>query len=224
MAETILIVEDEASLAEDLETYLRHEGYRTERASDGRRALELWRAARPNLILLDLMLPILDGFEVARRVRAESEVPIIMVTARLDEVDKLVGLGLGADDYVTKPYSPREVVARVKAVLRRTSGTIRLPEIYHIGRLEVDLIGFTAKCQGQALELTAGELRLLAVLARTPDVVRRRSELLAASSETEFSDERAVDTHIKNLRRKLGACGDVLETVRGVGYRLRGEA
>ena len=138
LTQTILIVEDEARLAEILGEYLLREGFRTERAKDGKRALELWRAARPDLILLDLMLPLIDGLEVARRVRAESDVPIIMLTARDEEVDKLVGLGLGADDYVVKPYSPREVVARVKAVLRRTNGADKLSVSYRVGALEVD--------------------------------------------------------------------------------------
>lgn len=220
---TILIVEDEVRLAEILENYLRREGFRTERARDGKRALELWRAARPDLLLLDLMLPELDGLEVARRVRAKSDVPIIMLTARDEEVDKLVGLGLGADDYVVKPYSPREVVARVKAVLRRASGQVMTPERFAAGDLEVDLGAYEARCRGKPLYLTSSELRLLAALAREPGQVQRRPELLAAVGNPErFADERAVDAHIKNLRRKLGECSAQLETVRGVGYRLRG--
>lgn len=223
MSGTILIVEDERRLAEILEDYLRREGFRTERAGDGRRALELWRAARPDLILLDLMLPELDGFEVARTVRAASDVPIIMLTARDEEVDTLLGLGLGADDYVVKPYSPREVVARVKAVLRRASGRVRPPEIYRVGGLEVDLDRYLARCDGAEVDLTPSELRLLAALARDPGRVLQRLELLAAAAEGDtLADERTVDAHVKNLRRKLGACGDRLETVRGVGYRLRG--
>jgi two-component system response regulator BaeR/two-component system response regulator AdeR len=220
---TILIVEDETRLAEILTDYLRREGFRAERARDGKRALELWRAARPDLILLDLMLPELDGLEVARRVRAESDVPIIMLTARDEEIDKLLGLGLGADDYVVKPYSPREVVARVKAVLRRVSGQATTPERFAVGGLEVDLGSYEARCRGESLHLTSSELRLLAALAREPGRVRRRPELLAAAGDPErFADERAVDAHVKNLRRKLGACRDQLETVRGVGYRLKG--
>jgi DNA-binding response OmpR family regulator len=203
-----------------LETYLRHEGYRTERAADGRRALELWRAARPNLILLDLMLPGLDGFEVARRIRAESGVPIIMLTARDEEVDKLVGLGLGADDYVTKPYSPREVVARVQAVLRRATGAVRAPEVYRVGQLEVDLEAYLARCAGEVLALTPVEVRLLAALARDAGAVKGRRELLTTAGADEFADERSVDSHVKNLRQKMGACAGMLETVRGVGYRL----
>jgi two-component system response regulator BaeR/two-component system response regulator AdeR len=218
----ILIVEDEARLAEILEDYLRREGFRTERAKDGGRALELWRAANPDLILLDLMLPVLDGLEVARRVRAESEVPIIMLTARDDEVDKLVGLGLGADDYVVKPYSPREVVARVKAVLRRAKGNLLPAEMYRVNGLEVDLGAFEARCDGELIDLTPSELRLLGLLAKEPNRVRVRSELLAVTGDAEsYADERTVDAHIKNIRRKLGGCGDRIETVRGVGYKLR---
>jgi two-component system response regulator BaeR/two-component system response regulator AdeR len=219
----ILIVEDETRLAEILEQYLRREGFQTERAKDGLRALELWRAAQPDMILLDVMLPQLDGFEVARRIRAESAVPIIMLTARAEEVDKLLGLGLGADDYVVKPYSPREVVARIKAVLRRSSGQLLAPEVYKVGGLELDLGKYLAKCQSEELDLTVVELRLLAVMAKEPGMVRTRPELLAGAGDGErFADERTIDAHVKNLRKKLGVCGAQIETVRGVGYRLRG--
>jgi DNA-binding response OmpR family regulator len=223
MSSTILIVEDETRLAEILEDYLKREGFRTERAKDGQRGLELWRAARPDLILLDVMMPVLDGFEVARRVRAESSVPIIMLTARADEVDKLVGLGLGADDYVVKPYSPREVVARVKAVLRRVSGQVLPPEVFKVGGIEVDVGQYVARCHGEEVSMTASEVRLLASLAKEPGIVKSRAELLAATGDAErFADERTVDAHVKNIRRKLNSCGEQLETVRGVGYRLRG--
>lgn len=223
MSGTILIIEDETRLAEILEDYLKREGFRTERAKDGQRGLELWRAARPDLILLDVMMPVLDGFEVARRVRAESSVPIIMLTARADEVDKLVGLGLGADDYVVKPYSPREVVARVKAVLRRANGQLLPPDLFTVGAIEIDLGQYIAKCHGQEIFMTASEVRLLASLAKEPGMVKSRAELLAATGDAErFADERTVDAHVKNIRRKLNRCGEQLETVRGVGYRLRG--
>lgn len=224
MSGTILVVEDESRLAEILEEYLRREGFRTEGARDGLRALELWRAARPDLILLDIMLPELDGREVARRIRAESAVPMIMLTALDDEVDRLVGLGLGADDYVVKPYSPREVVARVKAVLRRSGGAVMPQESFTVGALEVDAARYEARCAGRTLSLTVSELRLLALLAKVPGLVRNRTELSAAVGDPErFADERTVDAHIKNIRRKLGACADQVETVRGVGYRLRAE-
>jgi DNA-binding response OmpR family regulator len=222
MSATVLIVEDESRLGDILEEYLKREGYRTERAKDGERALELWRAARPDMILLDLMLPVLDGLEVARRIRAESSVPIIMLTARDDEVDRLLGLGLGADDYVVKPYSPREVVARVKAVLRRSSGQVQAQGIYRVGDLEVDLSRFEVRLADERVDLTTSEIKLLAVLAKEPGRVRMRPELLAATGDAErFADERTVDAHVKNIRRKLNSHGEMLETVRGVGYRLR---
>ncbi len=222
MSGTILIVEDETRLADVLEEYVRREGFKTERARTGTRALELWRAANPDLILLDLMLPELDGLEVARRVRAESSTPIIMLTARDDEVDKLVGLGLGADDYVVKPYSPREVMARVKAVLRRVQGAVVLPQSLRVGAIEVNLITFQVLIEGEDIPMTTAEVRILGLLAKEPSRVRLRSELLEQSGGTDsFADERTVDAHIKNIRKKLGIHGDLLETVRGVGYRLR---
>jgi len=222
MSGTILVVEDEGRLAEILEEYLRREGFRTERARDGLRAMELWRAAKPDLILLDIMLPGLDGREVAHRIRAESNVPIIMLTALDDEIDRLVGLGLGADDYVVKPYSPREVVARVRAVLRRSGEQVVTNESYTVGDLEIDAARFEVRCGGESLALTTSELRLLALLAKVPGLVRNRSELLAAAGDPQrYADERTVDAHIKNIRRKLGACAEQLETVRGVGYRLK---
>jgi DNA-binding response OmpR family regulator len=224
MSGTILIVEDETRLADVLEDYVRREGFKTERARTGLRALELWRAAAPDLILLDLMLPELDGLEVARRVRAESGTPIIMLTARDDEVDKLVGLGLGADDYVVKPYSPREVMARVKAVLRRTQGAVVPAQTLKVGALEVNLNTFEVSLDGSFVPMTTAEVRILALLAREPSRVRLRSELLEQSGGTDsFADERTVDAHIKNIRKKLGNHGDMLETVRGVGYKLRAE-
>ena len=221
LPQTILIVEDETRLADILEQYLRREGYHTERAATGPRALELWRAARPDLMLLDLMLPGLDGLEVARRVRAASALPIIMLTARGEEVDRLLGLGIGADDYVVKPYSPREVVARIRAVLRRAGGQVPAGEVVRVGELTVDTAAFRATWQGELLDLTAAELRLLALLMSDLGRVRVRAELLTTvSGPGALSDERTVDAHIKNLRRKLPATGPQVETVRGVGYRL----
>ena len=216
----ILIVEDEPRIAEVLERYLRAAGFAVERAGDGRRALELWRAANPDLILLDLMLPDVDGFEVARAVRRTSDVPILMVTARAEEADRLIGLGLGADDYIVKPFSPREVVARVRAVLRRAAGQVRAPVHHAVGDLTVDLDAFQARCGDAPLELSPAQLRLLAILAAQPGRAFRRAELLEGGSDG-FADERTVDAHVKNLRRRLGGCAGQLETVRGVGYRLK---
>lgn len=217
--ELILIVEDEPRIAEVLERYLRADGFRTERAGNGKLALELWRAANPDLILLDQMIPQLDGLEVLRRVRRESEVPVLFVTAKVEEMDRLIGLELGADDYILKPFSPREVVARVKVALRRAKGAVRPPEHYKLGDLEIDLEAFQARCNGEPLPLTPIHLRLLARMAAHPGRAFTRAELLDTIGEA-YLDERTVDAHIKNLRARMGPCGERLETVRGVGYRL----
>ena len=216
----ILVVEDEARIADVLERYLRAEGYATERANNGKQALELWRAFQPDLILLDLMLPEISGLDVARTIRAKSDVPIMMVTAKADEVDRLIGLELGADDYITKPFSPREVVARVRAVLRRTSGSTKPAQRWRVGPLEVNLDAFEASCGGAPVSLSPTQLRLLAALAAAEGRALSRHELLDELGDA-YVDERTVDAHIKNLRRRLGPCGEMVETVRGVGYRLR---
>ncbi|WP_293173790.1 response regulator transcription factor [Oceanithermus sp.] len=216
----ILVVEDEARIADILERYLRAEGFATERATNGRQALELWRAFQPDLILLDLMLPEISGLDVARTIRAKSDVPILMVTAKADEVDRLLGLELGADDYITKPFSPREVVARVRAVLRRAGGGARPAQRYRVGAIEVDLDAFEARCGGAPVSLSPTQLRLLAALAQAEGRALSRHELLDQLGEA-YVDERTVDAHVKNLRRRLGPCGAQIETVRGVGYRLR---
>ncbi len=216
----ILVVEDETRIADVLERYLRAEGFATERATTGRRALELWRAFQPDLILLDLMLPEISGIEVARTIRTRSDVPILMVTAKAEEVDRLLGLELGADDYITKPFSPREVVARVRAVLRRAGGRGRAQRIYRAGAIEVDLDAFEARCGGQPAALSPTQLRLLAALAQAEGRALSRHELLDQLGEA-YVDVRTVDAHVKNLRRRLGPCGALIETVRGVGYRLR---
>ena len=221
MNERILVVEDEPRIGDVLERYLKAAGYLVERASSGRRALELWRAAAPDAILLDLMIPDMDGLEVARRVRASSDVPLLMVTAKAEEVDRLVGLELGADDYISKPFSPREVVARLRAVLRRSSGGLRHAQRFVVGALEVDLEAFEARCAGEPLQLSPTQLRLLGTLAAQPNRAFHRSELLEALHDP-TADVRTVDAHVKNLRQRLNACSEQLQTVRGVGYRLRG--
>ncbi len=218
----VLVVEDEPEIAEILEGYLRRDGYRTERAGDGRSALNLYRAAKPDLILLDIQIPELDGLEVLRRVRSDGNTPVIMVTARTEDLDKLLGLELGADDYITKPFSPREVVARVKAVLRRAHPAEGPKPVLRAGPLEVDAEQVVARVGGARLELTPTEFRLLEALARSPGRAFSRAELLEAAHPDSDALERVVDVHMKNLRKKLEAAGapSLLETVRGVGYRL----
>ena len=219
---TILIVEDEADILETVELYLRSDGYKTECERTGTRALELWRAAQPDLLVLDIGLPQLDGLEVLRRVRAESALPIVMLTARAEEVDELLGLGLGADDYLTKPFSPRVLLARVKAVLRRLEAAEDSDAPLRVGPLEVDPYRVAVTAHGQLVPLTPTEFKLLHYLARTPERAVSRLELFEAALPASDALERAVDIHIKNLRAKLAAAGadGLIETVRGVGYRL----
>ncbi|MEM6428816.1 MAG: response regulator transcription factor [Deinococcota bacterium] len=217
----ILIVEDERDLASSLELYLKNSNYRTERAHDGEEALTLFRAARPDLILLDVMMPKKDGFEVLKTIRAESTTPVIMLTAKVEEIDKLLGLGLGADDYLVKPYSLREVVARIQAVLRRSQADPE-PDVVRLGLLEVDSYSHCARVDGRMLNLTPTEYRLLHHLARTPGRVISRAELMEAAMPESDALESAVNVHLKNLRQKLAEHGiaDMLVTVRGMGYRL----
>jgi DNA-binding response OmpR family regulator len=225
----ILVVDDETKIVSLVRAYLEREGYQVLEAADGQQALEAFRRESPDLIVLDLMLPKIDGLEVCRQVRRTSSVPVIMLTARDEDADKLVGLELGADDYMTKPFSPRELVARVRAVLRRsrpaetaTPSTTRLT----LGELVLDEERFEAACHGNALSLTPAEFRILSALARTPGRVLSRAQLLdMALGETYEGYERTVDVHIKNLRHKLAAagagegCGIV--TVYGVGYKIK---
>jgi two-component system response regulator AdeR len=217
----ILVVEDEPEIAEVLEAYLRREGYRTERAGDGGRGLDLFHAARPDLMLLDIMLPGMDGLEVLRRVRTSSQTPVIMLTARAEDIDKLLGLELGADDYVVKPFSPREVVARVKAVLRRSQHD-EPRNLFRLGALELDTKQFLVAISGKRLDLTPTEFRLLECLIRDPGRAFTRAELIEVALPDSDALERVVDAHLKNLRRKLDVAGvgEMLETVRGIGYRL----
>lgn len=218
---TILVIEDDRDIAELVELYLRNDGYKTERAGDGIRALELWRAAQPDLVLLDIGLPSLDGLDVLRRIRQESSVPVIMLTARTEEIDELLGLGLGADDYVTKPFSPRTLLARVKAVMRRgTEPTEQKP--IRVGSLDVDDYRVTTTYDGNDVHLTPTEFKIVHHLAKTPGRAVSRQELSEVAMPDSDSLERAIDVHMKNLRQKLAEVGggNVIETVRGVGYRL----
>ena len=220
----ILIVEDEPKIARLLEDYLRTRGgYHCRSVHRGDEAIDAFHADSPDLVLLDLMLPGLDGIEVCKRLRAESSVPIIMVTARIEEIDRLLGLELGADDYICKPFSPREVVARVKAVLRRTitSGDDHAPP--EVG-LVLDRERFSASLHGTPLDLTPVEFALLETLQERPGVVLTREQLLDHMyDDYRVVSDRAVDTHIKNLRKKLAVIDPALqliESIYGLGYRF----
>ncbi len=217
----VLIVEDEPRIAEVLEAYLRRDEFRTERAADGERALELHRIVAPDLVLLDIQIPKRDGLEVLRELRSKHFTPVILLTARAEDIDKLLGLSLGADDYVVKPFNPQEVVARVKAVLRRI-GMKAPQQPIRLGILEVDLNATLAKVGGTRLDLTLTEFKLLEAMATQPNRSFARSELLEIALPDSEALERVVDMHVSNLRRKLEGAGakDMLETVRGVGYRL----
>ncbi len=219
----ILVVEDEPKLAALLADYLRAAGHEPECVADGSAVLAAWQARRHELILLDLMLPGVDGLSLCRALRAQSSVPILMLTARADEADRLLGLELGADDYIAKnPFSPREVLARVKAVLRRSRAAASPPALPQ-APLQLDEGGRRASWQGQLLDLTPIEFRLLRVLAGQPGRLYERAQLLELVHEDSRQvTERAVDSHIKNLRRKLeqaGAGSERIRAVYGAGYR-----
>ena len=212
----LLIVEDEDAIADPLAEGLRREGFAVERVSTGQAALE---SPEPDLVLLDLGLPDLDGFTVARKLRSRSDVPIIIVTAKSEEVDRVVGLELGADDYVVKPFGFRELLARIRAVTRRTHERPS-PRSARIGALELDVRGRRARLGGRELDLTPKEFDLLALLASEPGAVVSRSEILQEVWQTTwYGSAKTIDVHIASLRRKLGRA-DLIETVRGVGYRL----
>jgi len=218
------VIEDEPKLAELLCVYLEAAGFEARRLGDGLEAAREVRDWSPALVLLDLMLPGKDGLDVCREIRAFSAVPIIMVTARVEEIDRLLGLELGADDYICKPYSPREVVARVKAVLRRSRPDATAgQEAARAAGLVIDEDAYRAQLDGTALELTPVEFRLLALLASAPGRIFSRDQVLdRLYDDHRVVTDRTVDSHVKNLRRKLGAIrpGDLIRSVYGVGYRL----
>jgi two-component system alkaline phosphatase synthesis response regulator PhoP len=220
----VLVVDDDPKVCETLDRYLAHAGYTTASALDGVRALELARTFAPDLIVLDLMLPEIGGLDVCRTLRETSAVPIIMLTARSTEADKLTGLKSGADDYLTKPFSPRELVARVEAVLRRAPASGGTPCVV-AGALTIDSACCEATIGGALLPLTATELRLLLAMARAPGRVFRRDELAGLALGDDFEGlDRTIDAHIKNLRRKVAAVhagdGIGIVTVFGIGYKL----
>jgi DNA-binding response OmpR family regulator len=221
----ILVVEDETKIARLVRDYLEHAGFEAEVVGDGDAALASARRSRPDLVVLDLGLPGRDGLDVARVLRRTSSVPIVMLTARGDEIDRVVGLELGADDYVVKPFSPKELVARVRAVLRRTQAAqAGGPEVLRVADVEVDLPRMRVSVGGRPVELTPTEFQLLAALMREPGRVFTRGQLLDAVHGVAFeSYERAIDAHVKNLRKKLEPAPGrprYLLTVHGVGYRF----
>jgi two-component system alkaline phosphatase synthesis response regulator PhoP len=228
---TVLVVDDERNLLDLVEGYLKTEGFTVATAMDGPSAVETARQIRPDLIVLDVMLPGFDGVEVCRRIRQFSDTYVLMLTARGEEMDKVVGLAVGADDYVTKPFSPRELVARVKAMLRRPrSGGAEqdeLPPTHRFGDLTIDEAKHEVAVGGATVPLTAREFALLASLAAQPGRVFTRAQLLERVWGTEYYDEHVVDVHVANLRHKLEddpAHPTYVETVRGVGYRFAAQS
>ncbi len=221
---TILVVDDEPKIATLARDYLEHAGFAVLTAADGPTALTTIRQRRPDLVVLDLGLPGLDGLDVTRELRRDSTIPIVMLTARDDELDKLLGLELGADDYLTKPFSPRELVARVRAVLRRADRPPDAAETIRTGDVVLDLPRMRAEVAGTAVDLTPTEFQLLATLAARPGRIFTRAQLLDALHGVAFETyERAIDSHVKNLRRKLEPDQRrprYVLTVYGVGYRF----
>lgn len=230
---TVWIVEDEQRIAQVLATYLKQAGFQVTHLSQGKTLVERVRSDAPALILLDVTLPDDDGMELCKRIRGFSAVPIIMVTARAEEIDRLLGLELGADDYICKPFSPREVVARVKTVLRRAqtppdeSGTDRGRSRYRCAGFEVDCDEFRASLDDVALSLTPKEFRMLAAFVSHPDRVLSRDQLMDRMyDDEEFFSDRMIDSHLKNLRRKIAAVRPGLaciQTIYGIGYRFNTE-
>ena len=224
MPQRILIVDDERKLVQGLAGYFQQAGFETLTAYDGRTALAIARRDQPDLIVLDLMLPELDGMEVCRQIRRFSGVPIMMLTARVEETDMLIGLEIGADDYITKPFSPREVVARARAVLRRARGALGPANVLRGGDITLDVERRTVQVAGRPVDLTPTEFELLAALMRNPGRPLSRSQLLDATQGDAYAGyERTIDAHIKNLRRKIEpdpANPRYILTVFGVGYKF----
>jgi len=227
MAATILIIEDEVELVQVLRDYMERAGFRVLAASTGPSGLSQYQHSRPDLVLLDLNLPGMDGLDVARQIRRSSQVPIIMITARVEESDRLIGLELAADDYILKPFSAREVVSRVRAVLRRVQPAPEEPQRVRASDVEIDLARHVVTVGGRAVDLTPTEFALLTTVARQPGRAFTRLQLLQATQGTTYEGyERTIDAHIKNLRAKIEPDPRhprYVQTVFGVGYRFSGE-
>ena len=218
---TILVVDDEPNIIELCKLYLEQESYRVEAATNGTEALLKLDAVHPNLVILDLMLPDIDGFEVCRQIRKKSDVPILMLTARKEDVDKIVGLELGADDYLTKPFNPRELTARVKAVLRRYQAGSKPGEILEVGNLRIDLSRHEVTIEGTSVKLRTKEFALLATFAQNLGMVLPREKLLELVWGFDYYGEtRTVDVHVNHLREKMAQANVLIETVRSIGYKM----
>ena len=221
MANTILVVDDEKNIVQLARLYLGNEGFHVEEAYDGRQALEKARALSPDLIVLDLMMPEMDGLSVCRELRKTSNVPVIILTARGDDVDKIVGLEIGADDYMTKPFNPRELVARVKAVLRRTQGSVEPEAILEVGDIRLDPGRREVTVAAKPVTLRAKEFELLSAFMRYQGLVLDRERLLSLVWGQDFyGDTRTIDVHVAWLREKLSGAKARVQTVWGVGYKL----
>ncbi len=218
----VLIIDDEPSIIELARLYLEREGMTVQGAATGQAGLDAFQSGTWDLIILDLMLPDTDGFEVCRRIRAVSSVPVLMLTARKEDVDKIVGLELGADDYLTKPFNPRELVARVKAILRRSRPETPVGEIIELADLRIDVSRHEVTVAGRPVSLRTREFALLLTLARNAGIVFSRDRLLETVWGYDYYGEtRTVDVHVNHLRDKLGGSGVRIETLRGIGYRLK---
>jgi len=222
MAPLILVVDDEPKVARLARDYLEKNGFRVTTAGDGQSALAIARREKPDLVILDLMLPVIDGREVCRILRRESDVPIIMLTALSEEIDQVTGLEIGADDYITKPFSVRALVARVRALLRRRRGEVKVASIVRTGELEIDPEKHSVTFNGHPIKFTPNEFKLLYLLASRAGQISTREQLLEDLHGTSSNIDRSVDSHIKNLRRKLEAASgeSMIETVYGIGYRF----
>ncbi|WP_040293265.1 response regulator transcription factor [Acetonema longum] len=227
MAYTALIVDDDVKIAALLKAYFEKDGFIVILSHDGGQAVQIVREKNPDIVILDIMLPGLDGWEVCRRLRRNNDVPIIMLTARDEETDRLIGLEIGADDYVTKPFSPREVVARARAILRRLQRITRKPDVIRIGHMAVHLQEHIVTVKEQPIELTPTEFKILELLATNPGRVFSRLQIVEQVQGFSFEGyDRTIDAHIKNLRRKLEPQPkepQLIQTVYGVGYKLAGD-